>query len=101
MFDESSIALQGNNLTPQSLELMSRPMRKQATLEIERVVANGLAANTREQVRALLTHTALQNVGVLSAMESQMITLAPLGAARYQAIVDSYAMGAAQMIMRW
>jgi hypothetical protein len=101
MFDDSRLALQGNNLTPQSLELMSRPMRKQAELQIERVVANGLAANAREQVRSLLTHTVLQNVGVLSAMEANLITIAPLGAARYQAVVDAYTLGASQMIMGW
>mgnify|MGYP001792277822 CR=1 FL=1 len=64
-------------------------------------VANGLAANAREQVRSLLTHTVLQNVGVLSAMEANLITIAPLGAARYQAVVDAYTLGASQMIMGW
>ena len=101
MLEDSSLALQGNTLTPQSLEYMSRPMRKQAELQIERVLVNGLAANTREQVRALMTHTALQNVGVLSAIESHMISIAPLGAPRYASIVDAYVVGAATTIMRW
>ncbi len=101
MYEGSTLAIQGNSVSPQSLELMSRPTRKQAELQIERVVANGLAANAREQVRALLTQTALQNVGALSAIEAHLITVAPLGSPRYQSIVDAYAIGAAQMIMRW
>jgi len=101
MNDSSTLAIQGNSVGPQSLEFMSRHIRKQAEQQIDRVVANGLAANAREQVRALLTQTALQNVGALSAIEAHLITVAPLGSPRYQSIVDAYAIGAAQMIMRW
>ena len=91
----------GNGLSSHSLEQMSRPMQRQATREIERVVTQGLVTNTREQVRALLTNTALQNVGALSALEEHLIQIAPMGAARYEHIVDAYALGAAQTIARW
>jgi hypothetical protein len=60
-----------------------------------------LIADTREQGRALLTNTSLQNVGALTALEQHLIQIAPLGEARYKHIVDSYAMGAAQAISRW
>ncbi|MBU2601880.1 MAG: hypothetical protein KKA32_06900 [Actinobacteria bacterium] len=95
------VPLSGNGLSPRSLEQMSRPMQRQATREIERVVTQGLVVNTREQVRALLTDTALQNAGALSALEEHLIQIAPLGASRYQHIVDAYALGAAQTIARW
>jgi len=91
----------GNGLSSHSLEQMSRPMQRQATREIERVVTQGLVTNTREQVRALLTNTALQNVGALSALEEHLNQIAPQGAARYEHIVDAYALGAAQTIARW
>ncbi|HWH25144.1 MAG TPA: hypothetical protein VNT53_00660 [Pseudolysinimonas sp.] len=58
-------------------------------------------ADTREQGRALLTNTALQNVGALSALEQHLIQVAPLGEARYKHIVDAYAMGAARSISGW
>jgi len=95
------LALSGNGLSPQSLEQMSRPMQRQATREIERVVTQGLVVNTREQVRALLADTALQNVGALSALEEHINQVAPSAAARCQTIVDAYALGAAQTIARW
>lgn len=101
MIGDNSLAIATNHLTPQSLEHMSRPMQRQAIRQIERVVTQGLVANSREEVRALLTHTALQNVGALTALEEHLIKIAPLGAARYEAIVDAYALGAAQTIVRW
>lgn len=101
MLSNSGLVLATNNLTPQSLESMSRPMQRQAIRQIERVVAQGLATASHEQVRALLAHTAMQNVGALTALEEHLIKVAPLGAARYEAIADAYALGAAQVIARW
>lgn len=101
MFSDNGLALATNNLTPQSLESMSRPMQRQAIRQVERVVTQGLATNAREQVRAMMANTALQNVGALTALEEHLIKVAPLGAARYETIVDAYALGAAQTIARW
>ena len=98
MLSDNSLA---NKLSPQSVQRMSMPMQRQATREIERVVTDGLVTNTREQVRSLLTNTALQNVGALSALEEHLMHVAPTGAARYQHIVDAYAVGAAHTIARW
>jgi hypothetical protein len=91
----------GGGLTSQALEQLSRPLQRQATREIERVVVQGLVMNMREQVRAHLTNTALQNAGALSELEGYLCEIAPTGAARYQHIVDAYALGAAQTIARW
>ncbi|MHB1371335.1 MAG: hypothetical protein ACYCW7_14200 [Pseudomonadaceae bacterium] len=98
MLSDKSLA---NKLSPESVERMSMPMQRQATREIERVVTQGLVTNTHEQVRALLTNTALQNVGALSSLEEHLNQVAPSGAARYQHIVDAYALGAAHTIARW
>ncbi len=54
-----------------------------------------------DTLKVLLTNTALNNVGALSALEQHLIQVAPLGEARYKHIVDSYAMGAAMAIQRW
>ena len=54
-----------------------------------------------EQCRALLTKSALENAAALSALEAYMIRVAPLGAERYKAIVDSYAISAARKVMGW
>ena len=98
MLSDNSLA---NKLSPQSVQRMSMPMQRQATREIERVVTNGLVTNTREQVRALLTNTALQNVGALSALEEHLNQITPQASARYKHLVDAYAVGAAHTIAGW
>lgn len=84
-----------------ALAQMSGSGQRQTSREVERVQARALVADVHEQGRALLTNTALQNVGALSALEAHLIQVAPLGEARYKHIVDAYALGAAQSISRW
>ena len=91
----------GGAFSSNALSQMSGGMQREAGREIERTQAQALVADTREQGRALLTNTALANVGALSALEQHLIQVAPLGEARYKHIVDSYAMGAASAIQRW
>ena len=99
--NSTELAPLGGAFGSQALAQMSGGMHRQAGREIERVQAQALIADTREQGRALLTSTALNNVGALSALEQHLIQVAPLGEARYKHIVDSYAMGAAAAIQRW
>jgi hypothetical protein len=102
MFGTSTeLASQAGAFSQQGLAQMSGSMQRQAGREIERVQAQALIADTREQGRALLANTALQNVGSLTALEQHLIQVAPLGEARYKHIVDAYAMGAANAISRW
>lgn len=102
MFDsKTELAPLGGAFSPNGLAQMSGSAQRQTGREIERVQAQALVADVKEQGRALLTNTALQNVGALSALEAHLIQVAPLGEARYKHIVDSYAMGAAQAIARW
>lgn len=83
------------------LSQLSFGLQRQASREMERVRAQALLAVEREQGRALLTNTALQNTAALSALEAHCLQVAPLGDARYKLIVDAYAMGAANTIARW
>jgi hypothetical protein len=102
MFDsKTELAPLGGAFSSNGLAQMSGSAQRQTGREIERVQAQALVADVKEQGRALLTNTALQNVGALSALESHLIQVAPLGEARYKHIVDAYAMGAAQAIARW
>jgi hypothetical protein len=101
MNHESVVPSQISDMSAYSLDQMSRTMRRSAIRQVEQVAATGLAVNAREQVRSLLASTALQNVGTLSALEEHLIQIAPLGAVRYQQIVDAYTLGAAQTIVRW
>lgn len=88
-------------LATQALNSMSLGMQRQARRELERVQARGMVAKLVEDGRAMLTHTALEHAGALSALEEHCIRVAPLGEARYREIVDSYALGASAAIRRW
>jgi len=57
--------------------------------------------NLREQSRALIASTALENVGALSAMEGYLNTVAPSGSHRYRAIADAYTAAVCRTILDW
>ena len=65
------------------------------------VIKQTIVAALHEQGRAVLANEALTNIGTLSAMETHLCQIAPCGAGRYRAIVDAYALGAAQKLARW
>ncbi len=98
--ENTHLALIGGQL-PQSLERMSKAGQRRTSQEIERTVAQGIVTNTREQSEQPSPTPPCKNVGALSALEKHLIEVAPLGAVRYQHIVDAYALGAAQTIARW
>jgi len=102
MFETTKdLAPLGGAFSKQGLARMSGSMQRQAGREIERVQAQAIVANVREEGRALLANTALNNVGALTALEQHLLQVAPLGEARYKHIVDAYAMGAASAVSRW
>jgi hypothetical protein len=59
-----------------------------------------IVSTIHEQGRALLAKAALENVAALSALETHLFKIAPLGAERYKQILDAYAIGAAQKIWK-
>jgi hypothetical protein len=83
------------------LASLSLGIQRQTRREVERVQSRAVVAKLTEDGRALLTHTALEHVGALTALEQHLITVAPLGEARYREIVDSYTLGASAAIRRW
>lgn len=83
------------------LASMSLGIQRQTRREVERVQSRAVIAKLTEDGRALLSNVALEHVGALTAMEQHLITVAPLGEARYREIVDSYTLGAAAAIRRW
>lgn len=101
----TSMQLQSSGNSPalaqQPFRGLSLGMQRQARREIEQVQARAVVAKLHEDARAMLTHTALEHVGALTALEQHLITVAPLGEARYREIVDSYTLGASAAIRRW
>ncbi|MGO4299342.1 hypothetical protein [Leifsonia sp. RAF41] len=63
--------------------------------------SRALVSKLTEDARALLADAALEHVGALTALEQHLITVAPLGEARYREIVDSYTIASAAAIRRW
>jgi len=98
----NEVSLQGDVFQlPASMSKISGVTKWAVQRETNEVIRQTVVSNVHEQGRALLTHTALENLGALSSLEEQLCELAPSGAERYRHIVDSYAMGAAKKIMRW
>ena len=91
----------GNSLSSQGLGQMSMGLQRQTRRQVEQVQLRAVVAKLVEDGRALLTNTALEHVGALTALEQHLIAVAPLGEARYREIVDSYTLGAAAAIRRW
>lgn len=87
--------------TPQGLGSLSMGIQRVVRRDVERVQSRAIVAKVTEDGRAFLTHTALEHVGALTALEQHLISIAPLGQARYREIVDSYTLGASATIRRW
>jgi hypothetical protein len=81
---------------PGSLGLLPR----QGSRELMAARREGMVRATRVQAAAHLTRVALQEAGLLSSMEAQLIRQAPLGEPRYQVLVDAFTMFAAEEITR-
>jgi DNA-binding TFAR19-related protein (PDSD5 family) len=97
----TGLALVGDALNSQGLAQMSMGVQRQTRREVEQVQRRAIIAKLTEDARAFITHTALEHVGALTALEQHLITIAPLGEARYREIVDSYTLGASAAIRRW
>lgn len=54
-----------------------------------------------QRFRALLAQGALQQLGALSMMESQLTSIAPQSGSRFREVVDAYAEREAERIRRW
>jgi len=76
--------------TTQAAALPAREARRlDATLRQAQVP--GMRAAAKIESAAFATHVALSHAALLSATEANLLTMAPLGEARYRAIVDSFA----------
>lgn len=93
--NSSLVSLRGSSggLFPSSVQRVTQR-------DLERTVGEAQVALVREQARGVLTNEILEITGSLTALESHLIQIAPLGEARYKAIVDSFVMGAANSIAR-
>lgn len=91
----------GGSANAQGLSGLSLGAQRQTRREVERVQSRAFVAKLTDDGRAFLTHSALEHVGALTALEQHLISIAPLGEARYREIVDSYTLGASAAIRRW
>jgi DNA-binding transcriptional ArsR family regulator len=73
---------------------------RQASRDLMATRREGIVRTARVQAAAHVTRVALQEAGLLSAMEAELIRQAPLGEMRYQAIADAFAQLAMEEIVR-
>ncbi len=100
-FGSSSLVPTDGSLAASGMSGFSLGAQRHIRREVERVRSRAIVAKLTEDGRAWLTNTALEQVGALSALEQHLITVAPIGEARYRELVDSYTLGAAAAIRRW
>ncbi len=91
--------------TPEILAIepaLERPgfMSRLASRSASATMQTGMLAVTKDRCQAQLAKTSMEPLAILSTMEAQLSASTPQSAARYQAIVDAYAMGAMQSIVR-
>lgn len=102
MFEtKRELASMGGGFTSTGLSHMDARTQRQTGREIDQVRSRAVVAATVEQGREFIAERALEAAGSLSALETHLIQVAPLGEARYKHIVDAYAMGAARTIARF
>lgn len=73
------------------LATMSAREARRLDATLRQAQVPGMRAAAKIESAAFATHVALSHAGMLSASEANMLTMAPLGEARYRAIVDSFA----------
>ena len=98
---KKELASLGGAFTSTGLSQMDARTQRQTGREMDQVRSRAVVAATVEQGRGFIAELALTEVGSLSALETHLIQVAPLGEARYKHIVDAYAMGAARTIARF
>lgn len=76
-------------------------VERQTRREVALVQSRALIAKLTEDARAAVTHAALEHVGALTALETHLITVSPLGEARYRELVDSFTIAAGAAIRRF
>lgn len=102
MFEtKKELASLGGAFTSAGLSQMDARTQRQTGREMGQVRSRAVVAATVEQGRGFVAELALNEVGSLSALETHLLQVAPLGEARYKHIVDAYAMGAARTIARF
>jgi hypothetical protein len=76
-------------------------LARQTKREAETIAARTELAQLTDGARALLTSSALTNIGTLVSQAEQMMQLAPSGARYYELIINAYGVGAANSIARF
>ncbi|MEV7757840.1 hypothetical protein AB0O16_07570 [Microbacterium sp. NPDC089180] len=102
MFESNKeLASLGGTFASSGLGQRDARLQRQTSREVDQLRSRVVVAATVEQGRGFITDVALHEAGSLSALETHLIQVAPLGEARYKHIVDAYAMGAARTIARF
>lgn len=102
MFEtKKELASLGVRFTSAGLSQMGGRLERQMGREVDGVRSRAVLAATVELGRGFITDLALHEAGSLSALETHLIQVAPLGEARYKHLADAYALGAARTIARF
>jgi hypothetical protein len=85
-------------LTRPTAAPLTRREQRQLGGHLKQAQVPAQVAAAKIEAAAFATHVALSHAGMLSATETRLLQLAPLGEARYRAIADAFAGYACQEI---
>jgi hypothetical protein len=85
-------------IRPQVAPALGRREERRLAAGLREAQRPGQVAAAKIEAAAFATHVALSHAGMLSATETRLLQLAPIGEARYKAIADAFAAYAAHEI---
>ncbi len=75
-------------------------LARQTRREVEIISARAEIAQAADQSRALLTSSAMNNIGTLVSQAEQLMRIAPTAGPYFELLVNAYGVGAANSIAR-
>ena len=83
------------------LRVKKRGSQALATHSASAIIQSAVLGAGQERCRALLAKSAMENAAALSALESHLREVAPLGAPRYKALADTFCITTAMRLANW
>lgn len=92
-----------NEVAPLSLGggLFPTPIERTTKREMQSLAGRTLVTRTREQVRGVLAHEMVQELGALSVEEAAIISASPLAEPRIKHIIDTLAVSYGNALLRF
>lgn len=101
MSNQTGLALQGTGQAMQTLDQMSRGMRRQTVRDVEFMRKRAIVACVREEERSQITQAAMMGAATVGMTHESLLEMAPMAEDNLRALSMAYGIGASKAIMAW